>query len=129
VGKNTLRKKVKRPANALRFDQKNPGQVGVPCEVYLIEHLCMRCRAGFMRPSGKVLEIAPGRPGLVHQCTNEVCGETHTFAAQYPRPEFSPTIDVHGAARTIGNMLLQMQEQIGGGDGPEEDPPVQTDTE
>jgi hypothetical protein len=119
VGKNKIRTKGQR--TAIRFDTRNAGQFGVPCDVYMLEQLCLKCRAGLMRPTGRVIEIQPNRPGMVHECTNRFCDETHTFTQPFPRPEFAPRFDPQPHAAEIGRTAVSIAKDGASGNGAGDD--------
>jgi hypothetical protein len=108
-------KKKKQKQPSLRFNHERPLDVGVPCEVMMIERLCGKCFAGLMRPTGKVMEIEQGRPGMIHACTNELCDGTLTVGAPnppYPRPDFRPLLDIVGHEKEVGSLVQQMQAAV-----------------
>jgi hypothetical protein len=69
-----------------------------------------------MRPNGKIIELQPGKPGMIHECTNKICAGTTTIQGPpFPRPDFTPDIDALENADKIGALVGQMIEQQKGG--------------
>ena len=114
MSKKKIRKKAP-PQSALQFNAANPMLVGIPCDVVMVEHLCPTCMAGVMRNTGKMIEITPGRPGVIHSCTNKICEGTLTVSAPempFPRPDFRRRVDIAGHEREVGNLVKQMLSQM-----------------